>query len=266
MLDKMSDFIVEASTHNSAVLKTLAEAIKAILMEVNMVFDEDGMKMVAVNSAQTLLFHLRLNADKFQLYNCSRRFTIGFDTEKYQRIMKTLGDGDVLTYQVDKNDQNKLILFIENKKNFTFTRFKLNTLDIDEKKVDIPTAHFNSVITLPSERFQKIIRDMYTIGKYVQIKSTKDSLSFECKGSYVTQETVIGETANGMTYEHRPENDADVVQAVYNLEHLALITKCTSLCDTVTLYLRNDFPLMIKYNVGSMGEVKFCLHKTENQV
>jgi len=43
------------------------------------------------------------------------------------------------------------------------------------------------------------------------------------------------------------------------MKHLVLFSKCTNLCNSIELYLKNDFPLIIKYSVASLGEIKLCL-------
>ena len=33
----------------------------------------------------------------------------------------------------------------------------------------------------------------------------------------------------------------------------------SNLCNTIELFLKNDYPLIIKYSVASLGEIKLCL-------
>jgi proliferating cell nuclear antigen len=49
------------------------------------------------------------------------------------------------------------------------------------------------------------------------------------------------------------------VQGVFLLKHLVLFTKCTNLCQNIELYLKNDFPLILRYTVANLGEVKLIL-------
>ena len=41
--------------------------------------------------------------------------------------------------------------------------------------------------------------------------------------------------------------------------HLVLFGKCTNLCNSIQIFLKNDYPLIIKYTVASLGEIKLCL-------
>jgi proliferating cell nuclear antigen len=43
------------------------------------------------------------------------------------------------------------------------------------------------------------------------------------------------------------------------LKNLGYFIKCTNLCSQIEIYLENDLPLVVKYNVASLGEIKLCL-------
>ena len=41
--------------------------------------------------------------------------------------------------------------------------------------------------------------------------------------------------------------------------HCRHFIKCTPLCSNLEMYLGNDLPLIVKYDVASLGEIKLCL-------
>ena len=40
-----------------------------------------------------------------------------------------------------------------------------------------------------------------------------------------------------------------IVQGSFSLKYLILFTKCTNLCNLINIFLKNDYPLIIQYNV-----------------
>ena len=42
-------------------------------------------------------------------------------------------------------------------------------------------------------------------------------------------------------------------------KNLSYFIKCTGLCSQIEMYLENNLPLVVKYNVASLGEIKLCL-------
>ena len=73
-------YSVEAKTVQTGAVRTLVEALKSILVEMSLLFDKDGIKMIAMDNTRTVLVHLRLHADKFEKYDynhTSSKFIIG---------------------------------------------------------------------------------------------------------------------------------------------------------------------------------------------
>ena len=99
---------------------------------------------------------------------------------------------------------------------------------------------------------------MYNLAEFVEIKNISNQLIFTCKGEFCQQETVISDSESGTTT-ISSKDSGEIVQGIYNLKYLVLFTKCTNLCNTVELYLKNDYPLIVKYSVASLGEIKLCL-------
>ena len=64
----MPDYIVEAKTVQTAAIRTLKEALKCILVEMSLIFDKDGIRMIAMDNTRTVLVHLKLHADKFEKF------------------------------------------------------------------------------------------------------------------------------------------------------------------------------------------------------
>ena len=49
------------------------------------------------------------------------------------------------------------------------------------------------------------------------------------------------------------------IQGIFSLKYLVLFTKCTNLCNLIHMYIKNDYPLIIKYTVANLGDIKLCL-------
>jgi proliferating cell nuclear antigen len=129
-------------------------------------------------------------------------------------------------------------------------------LDLENTNFDIPPAVFHSVITLPSSDFQKICRDINNLSEYVEIKNLNNQLIISCCGDFCSQETIISDSDHKTTSE---DDNQEIFQGIFSIKYLVLFTKCTNLSNTVELYLKNDYPLIIQYTVGSLGSVKLCL-------
>jgi proliferating cell nuclear antigen len=251
-------YILEVRTVQSAAFKTLIEAAKELLTDTCIEFDESGMKIVAMDTSHIVLVHLKLDANKFEYFQCKQKIVIGVNMINFHKLIKTLSSNDTLTMFIDELNYNQLGIKCENVEKNTRTTFKLNLLDLDNPKITVNPAEFNSVITLPSADFQKICRDCHNISDMVEIKNINDQLIFSCKGDFCSQETILSEH-DGMNTIGNGKKQGAIVQGVFSLKYLVLFTKCTNLSNTVEIYLKNDYPLIVKFLVASLGELKLCL-------
>jgi len=254
----MTEYAMNIKTVQTTPFRILIEALKEILTDANFIFDSTGIKLVATDTTQVILVHLKLKAEKFDYYYCPEKLVVGVSLINFFKLVKAMGNHDTLTLFVEKNDLNKLGICIENVDKNSVTKFKLNMLDLPEKETHIPPETFESVITMPTGDFQKICRDMYNISEVVDIKSIGSQLVLSCDGDFASRETKIGETEYGLAFV-KSNNPSEIVQGCFNLKYLVLFTKCTNLCNSIEMYLKNNFPLIIVYSVASLGAIKLCL-------
>ena len=81
---------------------------------------------------------------------------------------------------------------------------------------------------------------------------------FMCNGDFASQETTLCETNNGLQFSQSTSDD-NPIQGVFSLKYLSLFTKCTNMCPIINMYIKNDYPLIIKYSVANLGDIKLCL-------
>ena len=72
------------------------------------------------------------------------------------------------------------------------------------------------------------------------------------------QETVLCETQGGLNFSKSSGPELPI-QGVFSLKYLTLFTKCTNLCNLIHLYIKNDYPLVIRYDLANLGHIKLCL-------
>lgn len=264
--------IVEVKTVQANVMKILSEALKDLVPDINLVFtkkettvDEDGkqvnsggMSAITMAMSNNVLLHLKLDAGNFDYFECKRdKFVAGINTGLLFKVMKTMNNNDTITLFVDEEDENKLGIKFENKQNNFISTKKLNLFDIDEYEIEIPPTKFNTVINMPSPFFNKIIRDLNSLGDIVEVKGIGKKLILNTLGETVGDEIEIGESENGVTI---VTEDADLIfQGNYDLRYLNTFCKCTNLCANVDIYMKNDYPLVIRYFVASLGTIYLCL-------
>jgi proliferating cell nuclear antigen len=105
---------------------------------------------------------------------------------------------------------------------------------------------------------------MNVLGEKMEVTSSGTNLIFRCVGDFAEQETVIADNQASMKVQTKGTT-SEIVQGVFQLKHLVLFTKCTTLCPSIELYLKNDYPLILRYMVANLGEVKLVLAPIKNK-
>ena len=135
---------------------------------------------------------------------------------------------------------------------------KLKLIEPEEVELDVPDVKFSSIINLPSNDFQKIIRDLSNLSDRLEIKSVANELIFKCKGSFAEAEIRRSEQEGIMEFVEKPD-DVKVIQGEFSLKNLSYFIKCTNLCNSIEVYLENDLPVIVLYSVASLGKIRLCL-------
>jgi proliferating cell nuclear antigen len=256
MNQNKSDLLFRIRTVKAAPFRTLIEALKDILTEANIEFDKDGMKIIGMDGTHAILVHLKLQADRFDEWYCPQKHILGVNMINLFKLVKTMSNNESIVLSLNRADSSSLGIEILNGEKQMTTRFSLKLIELDVESLSIPPVQFDNIITMPAVDFQKIIRDMHSLGETVEVLSAAHELVFRCKGDYAEQETIFSIGTNGLTQKNTA---TEIVQGVFILKHFVLFTKCTSLCSDINLYLKNDYPIIVEYNVAGMGDLKLAL-------
>ena len=251
--------LFEIRTVQSGAFRTLIEALKEILTEANLEFDSTGIKIIDVDETHTVLTYLRLHADRFEGYYCPAKHILGINMIYLFKLIKTLSNNDSLTLFLPASNPNKLGIRAENAEKGTTHTWMMKLFDTNIQNIELPNIAFTSTIHMPSSDFQKICRDFNALAEKLEITSSNSDLIFRCVGDFVDGETIIMSNNQSGIEVKRNENSNEIVQGMFELKYLVLFTKCTNLCPTTVIYLRNDFPLVLKYMVANLGEIRLLL-------
>ena len=260
--------ILQIQTVQIAPFRTLMTALKDILLETNISFTPEGIKIINMDKSHTILAHLSLHAKNFEHYECSQpKIVIGVNMFHLFKLINTIDNDDTLTIYIEEDDYTDgIVQFLGLKfENGDIKQQKIQKLRLIEPETDeleVPDVKFSSVLNLPSSDFQKIIRDLSCISDKIEIKSVATAegaeLIFKCSGGFAQAEVRRAESDGSMEYIIKQDN-SKIIQGEFSLKNLSYFIKCTNLCSSIEIYLENDLPLVVKYNVASLGEIKLCL-------
>jgi proliferating cell nuclear antigen len=251
-------YILDLKTVQSGNLRILFEVLKEVLLsDINIIFTPTYIRVAEIDGSHVAVVHLTLDSEAFESYYCERDLVVGINTNNFYKIIKTVSNNDTISFSVEADDTSTLRVKVENSEKNKLFDSEVRLLDVSLYDLKIPDAIFPSVIILPSIDFQKICRDLNSLGTEhtIEIQSVDQQLKFIYDGDFSKQKIILGKSDNTM-FDKKSEY---IVQGKFNLKFLLLFTKATNLCNTVQIYLENDFPLILEYSVGSLGKLRFIL-------
>ena len=256
--------VLTIKTVQIAPFRTLMTALKDILLETNITFDKTGIRIINMDKSHTILAHLCLNAENFEFYECKKdKIIIGVNMFHLFKLINTIDNDDTLTIYIENADYvdgivSHLALKFENGDIKQCKTQKLRLIEPEMEELQYPNVKFSSIINLPSSDFQKIIRDLSCISDKLEIKYVGNELIFKCSGQFASAEIHRAESDGNMGFILK-QDPSKIIQGEFSLKNLGYFIKCTNLCSQIEVYLENDLPLVVKYDVASLGSIMLCL-------
>ena len=256
--------VLTIKTVQIAPFRTLMTALKDILLETNITFEPDGIRIINMDKSHTILAHLFLASQNFEFYECKKeKIIIGVNMFHLFKLINSIDNDDTLTIYIEKSDYvdgivSHLALKFENGEIKQCKTQKLRLIEPEPEELQYPDVKFSSIINLPSADFQKIIRDLSCISDKLEIKSVGNELIFKCSGQFASAEIHRAESDGSMGFILK-QDSSKIIQGEFSLKNLGYFIKCTNLCQQIEVYLENDLPLVVKYDVASLGSIRLCL-------
>jgi proliferating cell nuclear antigen len=256
--------VLTIKTVQIAPFRTLMTALKDILLETNISFQPDGIRIINMDKSHTILVHLYLAASNFEFYECKKeKIIIGVNMFHLFKLINSIDNDDTLTIYIENADYydgivSHLALKFENGDIKQCKTQKLRLIEPEQDELEVPDVKFSSIINLPSSDFQKIIRDLSGISDKLEIKSVGNELIFKCQGQFASAEIHRAESDGSMGFIIK-QDSSKVIQGEFSLKNLSYFIKCTNLCSQIEIYLENDLPLIVKYDVASLGSIRLAL-------
>lgn len=230
--------------------RNIFEVLKDIINDVNVYFDESGVRIMTLDTARVSLIHMFLGAENFEEYSCTAPVIAGMNMANTYKLLKSVTNNDTLTLIID--DSESLEIHIRNETKKSASKFRLKLLDINEDILEVPHLDMDILTTLPSVDFQKICRDMGNLSNEIRIFRDRNELQLSCLGDFADQSTTI----------ECPQSVQTRIGNVFSLKYLNLFTKATGMSTSVQLMQHptdSEMPVVLRYSIANLGDIKFYL-------
>lgn len=222
-----------------------------------------GIRILRLTEDKSILIKLNLDANNFDTFRCEeQKITIGVDMHNLHALLKMVNDDDPIILYMNRDNRSALYIrsLSENNENSEETDIEIYLLEIGNPDMPIPQTEFQNKITMASDKFHTICKHLHNNSTYVEITSVNNEILFrgQNEGGKVTMHY------KDMNYTKKKDKPDQVVQGLYELKNLMGFSKCNKLCNTIEIYLKNDFPLVLVICVATLGKMYVFLSPIEN--
>jgi proliferating cell nuclear antigen PCNA len=252
--------IFYAKTNQSHIFKKLIDILDSISDEFTFVFHSKGIDIISLDQSKTILVCINLNADEFEEYECETTYTTCLQMDTFNKLLKcSQNEKDTLEMFISTINNNELQLLVYDSSKNTHHNLSIKLIDTEQT---IPIPNFESynmeqTIILESNDFNKLCKNMSKLNDKLEIQIIDNTISFKVESTTAKMNSVITLEDNVTIF--RNDNKQKIIQAIFDLKHISLISKSSNLSNTLELYLQNNLPLILKYRIASLGICKYVL-------
>lgn len=253
------DYALNIKTVQGGTFKTLIEALKEIIIDTVFIFNEKGIELTTMDPSHIGLVHLRLDASKFEHYECHGEHLLGINLLNLNAIIKQINNNDTLSLSMLNSNKNELQIKFENIEKNIIRVSQLNLLDLDNTNIqDIPPITVKFTVQFPSSQFQKVCRDIVNLSDTVEITMSDNQFILACKGDFCNHKIIINNDSEATEMLTETENSG-IYKGTFDAKYLFKFTKFTNLSNMMMMHMNNDSPLYVLYDVGNLGKIKLCM-------
>merc|ERR1740127_262956 len=150
------------------------------------------------------------------------------------KILKMCGQSDSLKLN-HQNEADSVHFQCESGDEDRISDFELKLMQIESEHMEIPEQQYKVTVKMPSAEFQKICRDLKEFGETMQVKASKEGITFSVQGDAGGGNVMLKPREAEKPEERVALTVHEPVTATFALRYLVIFAKAAPLCGFVEL-------------------------------
>lgn len=231
---------MELVLENPSLLKKSMEIISDLVLEGTIVFKQDYMELVALNSNNVVMVIFRLLSTNFEKYEVKEDIQVSLSLEHLSNVLKSCDDKSKLTLVVGENSKIKIISGEKNKK-----EFELSLIDFADDNIQkVPDLKFPIKIVTSSSNLTGAVNDLSFLDEGVNFNVKNKVFSLSGKTSSMAGKVDITQDIDINT-----EDSSKEYSSRYSMDYLKKFIKADKIVGTTEISFNNDYPLKVEYKI-----------------
>ena len=249
--------IFKCKSNEAYCIKILAELLSNNIKTGCFVIDDTGIYLRMMDHHRSILIDLNLNANNFQVYKFnSKKIYLGINLNHFHKMLKSIKKKDSIELFIHENAPNDLGIKVIPKENNRVTTSFIKIQNVQNLDINIPTGYSKPIIVSSSE-YQKLVKEMSSIGSTLKVVSKNYSIEFSCDAGGILKRTV----QFGEIFDDDTDKDAHEYEQEFVTDQLCRITKLSGLSSNMQIFPGK--PLLFTSSVGSLGKISIYIKSKE---
>jgi len=217
-----------------------------------------GIRILEINDHSTIILHVKLV--DFIKFDCKYpTYTIGLDPQALYNFIKNIDKDGKMSISVNETNKGTMNIDLHNKVKQKLCSYMFKLMDLDVKTYNIPPPEFDIIIDeMKTDEFHNMCKEM-SDGRYIRVTCTEKKIEFRCKSSSGEKKREY-ENGGSVTISFTNQNDKNsgpkIISEYFDLHNIIMFNKCRTLCSTIQIFLKNKYPMFIRYKIATMGAMQ----------
>ena len=111
---------------------------------------------------------------------------------------------------------------------------------------------------MKTDEFHNMCKEMAD-GRYLRVTCTEKKIEFRCKSSSGEKKREYengGSVTISFTGKDEKNTGPKIISEYFDLHNIIMFNKCRTLCSTIQIFLKNKYPMFIRYKVATLGTMQ----------
>ena len=234
--------IFSAILINSKNFKILCSVLKDLSIDIMMVLTHDSIIISSID--KTILLSICLPSSSFSYFhNLQQRIQININTINLYKIISRIQKNQIELFIEEDHFINSIANILSIKIDNII--IELSLLENEKEELNIMKIEYDLIFSIDSKIFKNIIKSINNISDYLVISCTKEN-SIEMSSNSTFAKFIIKPNYNMIKFSH--------INTLYiDLSMLNILSKFTSIVESIDIELSNDIPHLLSYNLQDLG-------------
>ena len=243
---------VSVAYPDALVFKTLFEVLSKMIDEIRLEFDEEGLRIRAVDPSNVGMVDIRYPRESFDVYEVENHGSVGINLATLMKLLKRAKRGN--RFELEADDET---VELRLQSGYLLKRYRLRNLEVVLPALPEGELSLAARIVMLVEPLSKILKDIQVVGEQVTFEYRKDEEKFlaysqEQESRYTMELTRESPAVLEMT------GDEDA-RSTYSVDNLVITLQLTKVSESVRLEFSTEAPLRLEFDLPQGGQFVYFL-------